>query len=1174
MEKSQARKIVRETFESPFDKTRFTFFIKNLLNKIEDAPFTYQGNYIHAPFRPFISTLERIGKYSIDEHIIDILIVRLKKETSIERARTMQRNFVAGYLNGSRGDTQKDAALVAFVSPDCEDWRFSLVKMDYRLVQGVNGKVKAKEEFTPARRWSFLVGENENSHTAQSRLVPILEDDETKPTLAKLEEAFNIEKISNEFFDKYRGLFITVKEQMDTVLENDAKIRDDFNSNGLNTVDFSKKLLGQIVFLYFLQKKGWFGVARDAEWGTGPKGFLRDLLENKKKYCIYTNFFNDILEPLFYEALAIERPDDFYSKFNCKIPFLNGGLFEPIYNYDWVHTDILLPNEIISNNKKTKEGDIGDGILDVFDRYNFTVKEDEPLEKEVAIDPEMLGKAYEKFNAIRSDNFDEYKAALKSGNRGAESKFNKQYGVYYTPRDIVHYMCQQSLINYLVTELESKATKDEIEILVTIGDKVRENEERVESKGKESEKYSYKLSENIRKNSLFIDQKLAEIAVCDPAVGSGAFPVGMMTEIVKARYVLSIFIKEQERSIYRFKRECIENSLYGVDIDPGAVEIAKLRLWLSLIVEEEDFKHIKPLPNLDYKIMQGNSLLEEFEGIKLLDESIFSTISCKGDDKLDKLFLQRDKLQDELVDLNRRITYLTPRISELKSDLKELDKSIKKILEKEKKSLDIDNLFESQNIIREKTIELNALHRTFFKAIRKKEKDELRKQIDKLEWELIEASLQEQGKITELKNLEKIKKANIKPFFLWKLHFSEVFLDKKGFDIVVANPPFIFSRDSAKKGFTQKDKDFFYKNYRLSEYQLNYYPLFLEKGTDLLRQNGCISFITPNNWMTINSNKSMREFVLENSEITIVNFYAHVFDSAAVDNSIIIYKKSSENHKIRLFEFTDQLHFIKETECKFFLDQRDHVINIQMVRGDKTIAIIQKIETNSAKLGEIADVKAGLKAYETGTGNPPQTDEMKKTRIYHSNKRIDDSYLKYLDGCDVCRYCYVWSGEYLKYGENLAAPRKNFNLFSTRRILVRQIPSKPPYCINACLIDEIVLNDLNSMNVISIQQEPEYVLGILNSRLISWWFVNKLGKMQRETFPQFKVNELKEFPIPKDIDQKICKKITVLVSQILSAMHQSSDFDSSKLESEIDHLVYSIYDLSLDEIKIVEGNVK
>jgi len=621
MDKYQAQNIIKETFENPFDMIRFKDFVRNLLNHIEDAPFTYQGHYIPEKFRPYIKHMERIGKFSDGENSLDILVITLQKETSLERARTMQRNFIAWYLNGSRGGKMKDAALVAYVSPDSTDWRFSLVKMDYKFEKTKTGKVKVKEEFTPARRWSFLVGANENSHTAQSRLVNILANDDKSPTLEELEKAFNIETVTKEFFLKYRDLFIRTKEALDIVAKTDTKVKTEFETKGVDTVNFAKKLLGQIVFLYFLQKKGWFGVGRDDDWGTGSRHFLR-LLFNKELIG-YKNFFNDIMEPLFYEALRIDRShdDDYYSRFNCKIPFLNGGLFDPIGNYDWVHIDIHLPNELFSNSRKTKEGDIGDGILDVFDRYNFTVREDEPLEKEVAIDPELLGKAYERFNAIRPDNYDEFIKALKSGKKGEENKFNKKFGVYYTPREIVHYMCKQSLINYLYTQAEECGLADEIkkqdiEDLIEVGEMITEHEatafikqERIKSGFQKSTEYTALLSDSIRENAAVIDKWLEDITVCDPAVGSGAFPVGMMNEIVHARSVLSIFLNNSERNNYNFKRRCIEHSLYGVDIDPGAVEIAKLRLWLSLVVDEEDIKNIKPLPNLDYKIVCGNSLL-------------------------------------------------------------------------------------------------------------------------------------------------------------------------------------------------------------------------------------------------------------------------------------------------------------------------------------------------------------------------------------------------------------------------------------------------------------------------------------------------------------------------------------------------------------------------------------
>jgi len=157
MDKQQAQELIKETFESPFDKSGFTNFIKNLLNRIDDAPFIYQGNYIPDAYKQYIKTLERIGKFSDGENRIDILVITLQKDTSLERARTMQRNFIAWYLNGSRGGKMKEAALAAFVSPGKEDWRFSLVKMDYKFEQTKSGSMKVKEEFTPARRWSFLV---------------------------------------------------------------------------------------------------------------------------------------------------------------------------------------------------------------------------------------------------------------------------------------------------------------------------------------------------------------------------------------------------------------------------------------------------------------------------------------------------------------------------------------------------------------------------------------------------------------------------------------------------------------------------------------------------------------------------------------------------------------------------------------------------------------------------------------------------------------------------------------------------------------------------------------------------------------------------------------------------------------------------------------------------------
>jgi len=297
MDKKQAINIVHETFERAFDKVRFTNFIKNLLNEpdLTDGFGPRSGNYIPDAFKGYVEKYERLGKYEDeDEKRIDILIVHLKRDTSIERARAMQRNFVAGYLQGKYGsDAPKDAALVAFVSPNGEDWRFSLVKLEVRLDASDEGKLKVTDEFTPAKRWSFLVGSQEKSHTAQRQFVPIMQDTDNNPTLAGLEEAFNIETVTKEFFNAYRALFIRTKGELDKLVKKDAKVKADFERKGIDTVNLAKKLLGQIVFLYYLQKKGWFGVPRDAAWGEGSRAFLRELFE--KKHGEYKNFFNDVL---------------------------------------------------------------------------------------------------------------------------------------------------------------------------------------------------------------------------------------------------------------------------------------------------------------------------------------------------------------------------------------------------------------------------------------------------------------------------------------------------------------------------------------------------------------------------------------------------------------------------------------------------------------------------------------------------------------------------------------------------------------------------------------------------------------------------------------------------------------------------------------------------------------
>jgi Eco57I restriction-modification methylase len=637
MNPQQARERVAETFPQPFNKIKFLEFTRNLLNKFDESKsFARNSQYIKDAFKNHVSRFERLGTYtSPDDDKLDVLVVHLTSESKLERARTAIRNFVADHLKERQ---EREAALVAFVSPTERQWRFSYVKMEYAAVETETGRVDIETRITPARRFSYIVGEGESCHTAQSRFLALLQDTESFPTLAQLEEAFSVEAVTKEFFNQYAGLFGDIDAALQKLASKDPVIGKEFKAKNVSTVDFAKKLMGQIVFLYFLQKKGWLGVAKGQDWGTGPHDFLRRLVGQASSQSPGVNIFNDVLEPLFYDTLATDRGHEAWcSRFKCRIPFLNGGLFEPLGDYDWRKTDIILPNKLFTNTERNDVGDIGTGVLDVFDRYNFTVNEAEPLEKEVAIDPEMLGKVFE--NLI-------------------EENRRKGLGSFYTPREIVHYMCQESLINYLDTALNSQpepigpekrkqallgseraeqtlltgsaprelVPRADLETFVHLGDQIS-HYEAVETR------YAIKMPASIIEHARLIDEKLADITVCDPAVGSGAFPVGMMTEIVRARCALTPYFNDvHERTPYHFKRHAIQNCLYGVDIDPGAVEIAKLRLWLSLVVDEEETKQIKPLPNLDYKIVAGNSLLgfpfksKRLEEIEKLKTRLFEEV--------------------------------------------------------------------------------------------------------------------------------------------------------------------------------------------------------------------------------------------------------------------------------------------------------------------------------------------------------------------------------------------------------------------------------------------------------------------------------------------------------------------------------------------------------------------
>ena len=351
--------------------------------------------------------------------------------------------------------------------------------------------------------------------------------------------------------------------------------------------------------------------------------------------------------------------------------------------------------------------------------------------------------------------------------------------------------------------------------------------------------------------------------------------------------------------------------------------------------------------------------------------------------------------------------------------------------------------------------------------------------------------------------------------FKWDEEFGDI-MAAGGFDVIIGNPPWVFARSGRLR---KKEKDYYYRSYDIANYQLNTYALFIERSYRMLRTGGRLGFIVPNTWLTIISFEPLRRFLLEQTaDLQIINVYGRVFDEASVDCCLLLFTKGSptevttgEMHDLRVEKFAP-------LAPEDLTSAGTAIINISLVKHREALDIITKINAASYPLTRYATARTGFVAYEVGKGKPAQTKEMKDARVYHSMNREGAGWYAYLDGRDVRRYGLGWSGQFVEYGDNLAAPREKA-LYQTERILVRQIPSRPPYAINAAYTDtDMLLNDRNSNIVFDFKIKPQAILGVLNSRVTSYWFAHTFDKFQRDTFPQFKLAELEQFPIPANIE--------------------------------------------------------
>ena len=1165
---------IESILHSSYHTKNYVDFIREIFPGVRIvAPDKFNKEYSN--FSSHIEGYIHVGTFQTpDKKKILIMAVQQRKAGYVENARSTQRSFAKKLIENGNAD----AALIAFYTDGDSKWRLSLVRLDYEM-KIENGRLKTAENLTPAKRYSYLVGQDEPCHTAISRFERFISDSAAlpaHPTLDDLEEAFSVEKVTDEFFQLYCEKFHQLREQLESI--------EDFcieaEQHNFTSAQFAKKLMGQIVFLYFLQKKGWLGVkawpdkltekeyknayyARgsksrelipivyrpagdgtyrvsaaalqsisDADeevlaqcvkgnpWGSGPRDFMRKLFNvavQRKQ-----NFYSELLEPLFYDALNRNRGEQGYCPaLHCRIPFLSGGLFEPIDGYDWEHNDFSIPNEVFAN-EATKGKRDADGILDIFDRYNFTMSEDEPMEREVAIDPEMLGKVFENL---------------------LEVKDRKSKGAFYTPREIVHYMCQESLINYLTNKMG--VSEDAIRDFILYGDYMKDEdtnkEKRQRNGGMLISEELYKLNPDgsVAVNRLIeVDKALQDVRVADPAVGSGAFPLGMLNEIVRARQNISAYLAiamksydvrmmyMMERSPHSLKYETIRNCIFAADIDPSAVDIAQLRLWLALVIDDEinpeahneleGHRNPRLLPNLECNILCGNSLVDEFEGIRLIKES---NLLGSSEYQLDMDSARFDAIVQKLIGTQ-------------------------------------DALFRCDDPMK---------------------KIQLKEEIESLRDILILAQLEGCPQAI-LDKYHGSKQLASKPYVLWQLDFARVFREKGGFDIVIGNPPYI--------GFHKvPNKEYNKKHFVTADGKYDFYVLFIERAIQLTSSNGFASYICPSYFYKRNYGKNTRELLLNSTSIRYIADFSdyQIFDSALTYTCIFgVSKIVDKANRIRILNkrlSIDSSHCVEQNslcEPTWILEKAD------------TNAILEKVQNASGlTFGEITEsISQGIV---TGNNDVYLIDNsviedrnLEKVYLRKAYKGKDVGNGQLHDGGYMVFYPYRLNGK----GKTVCIPETELQatapniyayLLERKEVLLNRAyfvksskawyelwnPRKLQHFYNR----KFVFSEIGLVNDFVLVDECFYTDSVCGSEL-------KPGYKKHEAFIHRYINSklatyvYKKVSVPKANGYSIYKNAFL---QSMPVVLPKEDIDFSVMESaEFDAYLYQLVGLSKDEITMVE----
>ena len=999
----------KEVIESRYNRQNWQLLLHDIFgNKIKfwNTPSTIPTSSQFAKQALWLGTITLS-----DNQTISIYEVELSDSVDIERNRRGIRDML---LTDWRNNGNAGAFMFCYRKNESV-LRFSYVSEAWTFAD--DGSYR--KESTDAKRFTYLLGEGHRSRTAIQQFEKLRD---SSLTLKDLTKAFSVDAVSDMFFDGYKKQYediiqyITGKRMVkvankweerqegksdEYIMQQFAK----FDNQEKAMRDYVKKLMGRLVFLQFLQKKGWLGVPAGAEWGTGDAEFIQNLFAQTADK---EHFIDNVLEALF---------NDLNSENEKKLPqyrtpYLNGGLFERDATDE---TEFPLPAKYMQS------------LLDFFASYNFTIDENDPDDAEVGVDPEMLGRIFE--NLLED---------------------NKDKGAFYTPKEIVSYMCRESLIAYLQTDIEDEPTKEAIRQFVTTHN--------VNALG---------TNDKFRQQ---VDEALCNVKICDPAIGSGAFPMGLLKELFQCRTALEGITQSKAAEI---KKHIIQQNIYGVDIERGAVDIARLRFWLSLIVDEET---PQALPNLDFKIMQGNSLLEQYKGVDL------STIT---ELKTEKHGTYQTTMFDDMIDV-------------LRLDLRKK----------------LDEYYNCTDHKRKAILKQDIINNV---------KQQLKEQSINVDFGDLDLSGNNQ-------------------FMLWHTWFYDVF-SQGGFDIVVGNPPY-----GAK--LTSQEKKLYRKLYPETQFKIDTYSLFLLHSLNVLSKGGFCYYIIPNTLLDNYFEEEVRKVLIKNVVYEINDLSDKVFDTAIVHSMIFAFSKNKINEYNIRVSTSNSLGEINVLIPKSFFEKQPQCTYSIRTYGSNDL--LEKLKENSIRLANIIDIRQAIKS----------GDDKK----YITEYPLTDDYKPILRGKDVRKYVKIDPHLYINYGKHLACPRIP-DIFEQPKILIREAGSE----ITATYDDQdyYIMSSLYNAILIDNNFSLKFILGLLNSKLFQYIMYKMTFEKTKGAFTKAKIFHYYELPV-KICNQSQQKAIIDEVEKVMTAKELLSSAETYAMESEIDRLVYQLYGLTEDEIKIVE----